>query len=663
MQQKYTLFSCVIGVLTAFCVSLSTAQNAPVTTLATVGNAVPGQVTVPVTVVNFNNIGAISLDMDYTYAELHFIQEVPHPQLATFSIGETDLGNGKHRISMEWYGTGLSLPGGSTIMTLYFTYISGNTHLEWYDNGPSCEYADGNYNVLNDIPANSYYINGYVCGGIGNPGSITGSATVCRGQSGVAYSIAPLANVTGYIWTVPIGVIIVNGSNTNSIIVDFLNTAVSGMITVSGTNPCGSGSVSQLPVTVNELPVANAGNDTTITYGTSTILHAANGGIGMFSYHWAPETLLVNPNVQNPQTLNLFNTTLFTLLVTNQSSICQSSDEIVVTISGGLLSVNPVADPGTLCRGETSQVYANAGGGSGNYSYTWTCTPPGNPPWNSNLANPMVTPDSSKIYHLSVYDGFNTTTGDVQVTVFQLPSAVISGGDTLCGEGVTTILTIDLTGTPPWSFIYTNGLTTYTLNDQYITPYLIITSLPGIYTVLSLSDAHCSGLTYGMAVVAVFIVPETPVLSLTGSDIVSTSCCGNQWYQDGLPIPGAIGQSYTPAQTAHYFDIVTLDGCSSDTSNDIYFVMVGFFDQAGSNFTIEPNPATRYVNIKANGIFSQSLKIRLLSLSGILLTEAVFNSYSPGTVYRIDINGFSPGLYILEICTNNGSEIKKLIVF
>jgi hypothetical protein len=638
-------------------------QNAPVTTLATVGNAVPGQVAVPVTAVNFTNIGAISLSMEYTYSVLHFIQGIPNPQLSTFSVGDVDLGNGKHRISMGWFGSGKTLGNGSTIITLYFTYISGSSALEWYDNGPSCEYADGNYNVLNDIPTSTYYINGFVCSGISNPGTIAGSTAVCQGQNGSGYSISPLTNVTGYVWSVPAGASIVNGTNTNAIIVDYSLTAVPGSITVNGINACGNGPQSQLSINVGVLPVANAGNDTTIPYGTSTQLHAANPGPGTFTFHWSPESLLVNPNVQSPQTVNLNTTTLFNLSVTNTLSLCDSSDEKIVNISGGPLSVNPIADPSSLCRGLSSQLYSNAGGGSGNYSYSWTCTPSGSPPWTSNQANPLVIPDSTRIYHLSVNDGFNAITGNTQVSVFQLPTATISGGDTLCGEGITTTLTINLTGVPPWNLVYTNGLTTYSVYSVSNSPYLIETSVPGTYIILSVTDVNCSGPSYGYAVVEKYPVPPTPEIFILGTDLSSSSCCGNQWYKEGAAIPGATGQIFTPLQTAHYFDIVTLEACSSDTSNDIYFVMVGMKNHSKESFSLDPNPANGFLNIKTNTLSGEALHISISTLSGTVLRSVTLIPSFPGITGRLDISELGPGMYMVTIRTSGTTEIKKLIVY
>ena len=637
-------------------------QNAPITTLTTVGNAVPGVVTVPITVVNFANIGAISLTFDYAYSGLHFIQGTPNPALPGFLVSDNDLGNGNHRVIMGWYGSGISLSNGSVIMTITFTYISGITFMEWFDNGPSCEYADGNNSNLNDIPASTYYINGYVCGNITSPGTITGNTAVCQGQTGVPYSISPMPNITGYSWTVPPGASISGGNNTNSITVDYLSGATSGNVTVMGINECGNGPVSSLPVTVNVLPVANAGNDFTIPYGTSTTLYAASGGTGSFSYHWSPEALLVNPDVQNPQTVILTLTTVFKLLVTNLTTLCEDSDEVVVSISGGPLSVNPTALPNTICKGEISQLFANAGGGSGNYTYSWTCTPPGSPPWTSNIANPQVSPDSSKTYHLSVFDGFNTITGSTPLTVNQLSTATLSGGDTLCGTGVTTTLTVSLTGTPPWTFIYSDGLSTFTVSNQYTTPYYIVTSTSGTYTMLSVTDGNCYGMTYGQAIVAVFPVPETPVITWAGNQLFSSSCCGNQWYKDRILIPGATNQGLTPVQTAHYCDIVTLNSCPSDTSNDIYFVMTGFCHDHERDVTIVPNPATTFIELQTVTGINKPRMIEFYSLTGIVLKKYMVSPFAVESSYRIDISDLCPGLYFIVIKSDAIILTRKLII-
>jgi hypothetical protein len=90
-------------------------------------------------------------------------------------------------------------------------------------------------------------------------GTITGTASVCQGQTGVGYSVPVITNATDYIWTLPAGATISAGFNTNSITVNFSASAVDGDITVKGSNSCGTGTVSaNYPVTVNPIPTTSA---------------------------------------------------------------------------------------------------------------------------------------------------------------------------------------------------------------------------------------------------------------------------------------------------------------------------------------------------------------------------------------------------------------------
>ena len=639
-------------------------QNAPKTTAATVNNALPGAVSVPITVIDFNSIGAISLSLDYEYSVVHFTQAVKNPLLpGTFNYSDADLGNGKHRITLSWFGNGVTLTNGSTIFTLTFTFISGITTLGWFDNGGSCQYSNSSFVILNDLPTSSYYFDGYICGGIGNPGVITGSNSVCKGQTAVPYSIAPLLNATSYNWTVPSGATIATGSGTNAITVDYSNNAVSGNITVQGVNVCGAGPLSQLPVTVNPLPAANAGSDTTIPYGTWTTLHAASGGSGSFSYHWSPEYLFVNPNVQHPQTVNLYSTTIFTLMVANLSTLCQQNDNVTVAISGGPLTVNPTASPNAICIGQNSQLAANAGGGSGNYTYQWTSNPPGNPPWSSNLANPLVTPEISTQYLLTASDGFNSTSNSTNVIVFELPTAAISGGDTLCDDGSTAVISVDLTGSPPWTFIYTDGVNSFTISDQTSTPWILETSEAGIYTLFFVEDMNCTGTTSGSAPIIVFPVPSTPQITLLGDELHSDICCGNQWYLDGIAIPGANDQSYTPFSSGTYFDIIQSDGCFSDSSNAIYVVITGLDNEQDlSSILLYPNPARDFVDLHYHPVESTISGIRITDPRGIIIRGYTFDIISTMVPLRINVQGINPGFYLVEIIAGYQHYIRKIII-
>ncbi len=86
-------------------------------------------------------------------------------------------------------------------------------------------------------------------------GTISGPATVCEGSSAVVYSVQAVANAYAYVWTLPAGLEITSGANTNQITVLFTPAATSGNITVYGTNGnCLGQTSAPLYVTVNPIP-------------------------------------------------------------------------------------------------------------------------------------------------------------------------------------------------------------------------------------------------------------------------------------------------------------------------------------------------------------------------------------------------------------------------
>jgi hypothetical protein len=120
-------------------------------------------------------------------------------------------------------------------------------------------------------------------------GNISGLTSICQGQQNVIYSVPPINNASNYIWTLPTGA--TGTSDSNSILVNYSNTSVTGDITVKGNNNCGAGEPAAFYIIVNPLPTANAGNDITVCKGDTVIL-SATGGV---SYQWNNNISQNNP--------------------------------------------------------------------------------------------------------------------------------------------------------------------------------------------------------------------------------------------------------------------------------------------------------------------------------------------------------------------------------
>lgn len=192
--------------------------------------------------------------------------------------------------------------------------------------------------------------------------------------------------------------------------------ATAGNHTVTLTVSCGNGactSTKTQTVTVYPNPVANAGPDQTIPYGSTAQLNGT-GGNGTFNYHWEPADKVVNPNAQNTQTVGLTESTTFTLTVTHPQGGCSSTDEMSVLLQGSNMTATANASPSTICLGESSQLNAIAIGGTGNYTYSWSPSIGLSDPLSGN---PIATPPQTTTYTCTVNDGYTTKEVSTTLTV------------------------------------------------------------------------------------------------------------------------------------------------------------------------------------------------------------------------------------------------------
>lgn len=193
-------------------------------------------------------------------------------------------------------------------------------------------------------------------------------------------------------------------------------------LTLTASGPVQCGDVSDiLMLTIHPAVIAGAGTDQSIPYGTATQLNGSvSGGTGSLVIHWEPVDKLVYAGVINPVTLNLISSEEFSIHVTDPATQCSSSDLMFVNVTGSLLNVYANAQPEEICLGGSTQLNATAGGGSGNYSYSWSSIPSG---FSSSVANPTVSPLIPTRYTVVVNDGVNTMQSSVDVSVDTLAAS------------------------------------------------------------------------------------------------------------------------------------------------------------------------------------------------------------------------------------------------
>ncbi len=281
---------------------------------------------------------------------------------------------------------------------------------------------------------------------------LTGGGSYCAGGSGVVVGLAGSesgVNYQLYNNGSPVGVPILG----NGAPVSFGNQTAAGIYTASATRIstlCTEDMGSSVSVAIDPLPIPDAGLDQIITYGTNTILFGTStSGTAPYNYSWEPSAFIDSgQNTFSPTTTNVYSNINYTLNVTDDKG-CTGSDQVAVSVNGSALNIVAISGPDEICA-DTSQAQLTAivTGGTGIYTYSWTSNPPGLPVWTSTEQNPIVSPDVTTIYTITVSDGFNSAVASANILVNPLPLLYsITGGGPYCFAG--SGASIGLSGSEP----------------------------------------------------------------------------------------------------------------------------------------------------------------------------------------------------------------------
>lgn len=235
-----------------------------------------------------------------------------------------------------------------------------------------------------------------------------------------------------------------------------------------------------------------------------------------------------------------------------------------------------VAGPASVCANSTQVYSVTARAGS---VYSWTI--PGSAAIIGDPSAASVTIVFGNVggaidVRETNIAGCITEHNALTVTVKPLPTAVISGGGTIC-EGSTAPVFVDFAGTAPFDFTYAiNGVVQPPVNTS-ADPYTLNATLAGTYTIVNVSDAtSCTNTGFGSALVTYYPKP-TGIISggatLCGgaSTILTMTFTGTApytfAYTDGTTtfnVPNWPSSVYTvsvsPATTTTYTLVSLTDG-------------------------------------------------------------------------------------------------------
>ncbi|MCO5256895.1 MAG: cohesin domain-containing protein [Lentimicrobium sp.] len=355
--------------------------DAPVTTIPSISALAGTNLSIPVTVSNFQMIGSLSLSLQYNPLVLSYLSYDNNADFPGLEVDASEPGIILISGMVPVGDTAVTLEDNAELFALNFSYLGGYSELNWIDDGLSCHYSGSLpvYPLLNDTPQESFYSNGAVSENAlpAGAGPVTGPVSVCAGETAVSYSIPEIEFATGYVWSVPDGSVIISGQNTNYIMVEFGSVPVSGDISVYGTNQFGSGNASSLYVTSN-LPPQSAGpisGQQEVCRGQNPVSYSVQTISGTDSYNWSLPygTTIVSGMNTNSIEVVFGPASISGLIMVSGSNICGNgpiSEPLPVTLFSPPQLLEQPASPPVVYAGQGNAIFNLSAAGDG-LTYHW----------------------------------------------------------------------------------------------------------------------------------------------------------------------------------------------------------------------------------------------------------------------------------------------------
>jgi hypothetical protein len=389
-------------------------------------------------------------------------------------------------------------------------------------------------------------------------------------------------------------------------------------VVVTSTNGCSvvrtsTVNVGSPTVTINSFPFS-------LCPGSDATLSAISTPPGPFTYTWS------NASNANPIVANVAG--VYGVTVTNGQN-CTGTQSFTLTSSSSL-SVNAIANPTAICRGNSANLSATGG-----TSYAWS---------NGAIGQTqMVTPTVTTSYSVTGYYGTCTGVATVTLVVSVIPTiTAVSSPTSLC-EGLSATLSA-------------NGAATYTWLPSTISQTTVVT--PTATTTYSVRGQN-PGCAARVSTVSVNVLAK-PALSVSAS--ADTICAGDPV---ALAAMGAASFTWTPGGNSAVMIVnpvstttYTLAGTSSNqcTAEITYVQNVNACVSVSeltrhSALSVYPNPSDGRFTV----LSPDSDVIRITDLQGRVIEKLDVSAGSSRDVR------LPPGLYIVSGASDPSRALKVIV--
>lgn len=448
------------------------------------------------------------------------------------------------------------------------------------------------------------------------PKAISGKPDICINEINQVYNVNP-APGSLFNWTVDPAI----GTktfdfNTSSIILDASAVPGSGNISVYETNTYGcDGDLSALGVQVHDQALPENVTGSGDVCANSTQVFSVTNRPGSF-YSWSipwGSTIIGDPSASSVTVI--MGTVGGDIKVTEFNIAGCPTVHIPLTVVVRPLPTAVISGGGTICEGGSASLTVDFTG-TAPFTLTYAINGVNQPPVvTSDDPYTLVATVAGTYTIASVEDASgcsNTGFGSSFISYYPKPTGIISGDATICG-GQSATLTMTFTGTPPYTFTYSDGTTPFTVPNFPSSVYTIPVSPAATttYVLTALSDGNgCTAVISGSATIT---VNQPPVLSFIETDL---TCFNDNSGAVDMTVTGNSPFAFAwtgPAGFVSNFEDIT--GLAAGTYNVTVTDTRGC-SSAGSATLTEPGPLNGTVSSTDIYCFGETGEISITTPSG-----------------------------------------------
>ena len=337
---------------------------------------------------------------------------------------------------------------------------------------------------------------------------------------------------------------------------------------------------------------------------------------------------------------------------------------------GNSLMAAAFAMPSIIYPFDSVRLDVNVTGGSGNYTYSWTSSPPG---FTSTQKNPWVRLTDRTMFTVHVNDGIHTVTSTVPVIV-QDPATATPA---LICKGDSTHLNAITPGSGSYTYSWTSvppGFNS-TLKNPWAHPvegtvYNVVISQGGnsatgstAVTVQPAAVVNAGNDTTYCTYIPVFTVHG----NASGYDQCLWSSTGDGYFDNPFTTVTQYHPSGSDKQNGvklvlQIHPVSPCHGLKSDTVQILFDPCTGVGSQAAGNpdIRIQPNPSNGEFELNVQNCRNMTADVSVTDLGGHVVFHKGYEARGAFIKTKMDLSFLPAGSYLVTVSTAGGRQVKTI---